>query len=167
MTNFEIIIITYSGIQLITMVVLAIITYRQMKIGRESIESMERGTKASFLPILMLGHSRYTSTDKILNIQLVNCGKGLAIKPTVIFPGQTDTTLNSIDVGQDGYNTIKYDMEFIFTKVLKEDQKIIIEYKDVFGRKIITQANLSKVKKLGPMADKQGIGWDSWDTITP
>ena len=63
---------------------MVVITYKQIKLGRESIESVERSTKASFLPILMLGHLRHTSTDKILNIQLTNCGKGLAIKPKVI-----------------------------------------------------------------------------------
>lgn len=167
MTNSEIIISISSGVQAFTTMVLAVITYKQMKLGRESVESMERNTKANFLPVLILGHVRHTSTDKVLNIQLINCGKGLAIKPKVIFPGKNDVTLNSIDVGKDDYTTIQYDMDYIINKVTDSDRKIVIEYKDVFGRKIITQANLIEINKLGPTVDKLGIGWESWDPITP
>lgn len=167
MTSSEIIISISAGIQTVATVILAVITYKQMKLGRESIESMERSTKAGFLPVLILGHARHTSTDKILNIQLINCGKGLAIKPKVMFPGKSDVQLNSIDVGKNDYTTIPYDMEYILTKVSERDRKIVIEYKDVFGRKIVTQANLSKIEKLGPAVDKPGIGWESWDPIIP
>ena len=69
MTTSETISLISSGLQTITTIILVVITYKQMKLGRESIESVERSTKASFLPILMLGHLRHTSTDKILNIQ--------------------------------------------------------------------------------------------------
>lgn len=167
MKTSEIITLIYSGIQAITTVALVVITYKQMKLGRESIESVERSTKANFLPILILGHARHTSNGKVLNIQLINCGKGLAIKPRVTFPGKDDVTLNSIDVGKDDYTTINYDIDFILNKVPDCDRKIIIEYKDVFGRKIITQAHLCKIEKLGPSVDKSGIGWESWDPITP
>src|SRR3989338_3262139 len=167
MTTSETISLISSGLQTITTIILVVITYKQMKLGRESIESVERSTKASFLPIIMLGHLRHTSTDKILNIQLTNCGKGLAIKPKVIFPGQPDVTLNSINIGETGYTTIECNMEFIFKKVNEFDRKIVIEYADVFGRKISTEANLIEIKKLGPSVDKLGIGWDSWTPIIP
>lgn len=167
MTNSEIITSISSGLQAITTGILVVITYKQMKQGRESVESMERSTKAGFLPILMLGHLRHSSTDKVLNIKLTNCGKGLAIKPTVIFPGQPDVTMNSINIGGSDYMTIEYNMEYIFKKVAEIDRKIIIEYKDVFGRKIITEAILSEIKKLGTSTDKSGIGWESWSPIIP
>jgi hypothetical protein len=167
MTNSEIITLIYSGIQMITTTVLVVITYKQMIQSQKSVESMEKSIKADFLPVLMLGFVAYSSTDRNLNIQLTNCGKGLAKKPKVIFPGQPDITINSINVGKTDNVSIAYNLEYILTKIDEKDRKIIIEYHDVFNRKIITEANLVEHKKLGPTSDKRGIGWESWTPIIP
>lgn len=167
MTTQEIINLIYSGVQAITTVVLVVITYKQMKQGQKSLESVDRSMKADFLPIIILGFSAYNSTEKILNISLTNCGKGLARKPRVIFPGQADIVINSLNVGEVGRVTVDYNTEYILTKTNEKDRKIVIEYHDVFDRKIITEANLIEYKKLGPGADQAGIGWETWTPIIP
>jgi archaellum component FlaF (FlaF/FlaG flagellin family) len=167
MTTSEIIISISSGVQAITTIVLVRITYKQMIQAQKSVESMERSIKADFLPVLMLGFTAYSSTNTTLNITLTNCGKGLAKKPKVIFPGQPDIIINSLNVGESDNVTINYNMQYILTKIDVRDRKIIIEYQDVFGRKIITEADLVKHEKLGPSGDESGIAWESWTPIIP
>lgn len=123
--------------------------------------------KADFLPVLMLAYSAYNSTDKILNIQLTNCGKGLARKPKIIFPGQPDITINSLNVGESGNATIEYNIEYVLKKIDLDARKIIIEYQDVFDRKITTEANLIEFNNFGPSGDKRGMAWDFWTPIIP
>ncbi len=167
MTNSEIIISVSAGIQAIATTVLVIITHGQMKQARKSVESMERSTKANFLPVLMIGISAWLSNEKTINVELTNCGKGLARKPRVIFPGQADITINSINVGEVDNVKIDYNIEYILTKIPESDRKIIIEYHDVFGRKIITEANLVELHIFGSSGKERGIGWDFWTPIIP
>lgn len=167
MTTSEIISAISSGVQGITTIVLVVITYKQMKQGQKSVESMDRSIKADFLPVLMLGLAGYSSTDKILNLSLTNCGKGLAIKPKVIFPGQADLTINSLNIGEVGNVTIEYKIDYLISKVPEKERKIVIEYLDVFGRKIITEANLVELHTFGTSGDKPGIGWESWTPKIP
>lgn len=153
-------------VQAITTVVLVWITYRQMKHARESVESVDRSMKADFLPILMLGLSTFNSNDTTLNIELSNCGKGVAIRPRVLFPGQDDIVINSISPEESGNATINYQLNYILNKVSERERKIIIEYHDVFGRKVVTEANLVSMK-LGTANDIDGVGWETWNPIIP
>lgn len=155
-----------SLVQAITTIALVIITILQMRLAQKSVESMERSIKAGFMPVLQLGILEYDSTDKILNIVLSNCGKGIAIKPKVIFPGHTDIVGNSIDVNESINFTIEYSSEYVIKKVVEAERKIVIEYHDVFNRKISTEANLIEVNRFGPLKNKPGISWDTWTPIT-
>ena len=168
MTTPDTISLIYSGVQAFTTIVLVIITFLQMKEAKKSVDLMERSLKADFLPILMLGIVEHISTDKVLNIILTNCGKGIAIKPKVIFPGHADIVINSINVNENGNSTIEdYSIDYILTKVSTGDRKIIIEYHDVFNRKISTEANLIEINRFGPERNKHGISWDTWTPIIP
>ena len=166
-TTPEIISLYSSGVQAFATIVLVIITWKQMAQAQKSVESMERSIKADFLPIIMLGIRPSGSSGKTLNISLLNCGKGVAIKPKVIFPGQADIVINSINEKESDNVTINYNKEFILKKIEDRDRKIIIEYKDVYGRKIITEANLVELDRLGPLGNENGIGWESWTPIIP
>lgn len=167
MTLPEKILAVSAGIQAIATIVLVVITYLQMKKATASVESMERSTKAGFLPIIVLGFVTHSSDDKHINIYLSNCGKGIAIKPKVIFPGQADITINSLNVGEQDNVTLEYNIEFILTKTADSDRKILVEYHDVFGRKIMTQAVLRECQNFGPDANGRGISWDTWAPIIP
>ena len=159
--------IVVAVIQVLSTIALVIITYKQIKLAANSVESMDRSMKADFLPILMLGIEEFSSTDTSLNIRLINCGKGIAIKPRVIFPGQADIVLNSININESGNARISYTIDYVLTKVSDADRKITIEYRDVFNRKIVTEANLIEVNRLGTTVDQHGISWDTWTPIIP
>ncbi len=166
--------ITSENIQIITSTasvvstaVLLCITYKQMKWAKMSVKEMENSIKADFLPVLILGLRAYSSTDNILNISLTNCGKGIAIKPKIIFPGQPDVTINSLDVGTSDNVIIRYNIDFILQKNEEHNGKITIEYRDIFGRLIKTEALLKEVNHFGTDSKKRGIGWDSWNPIIP
>ncbi len=154
-------------VQTLTTVVLAVITYFQMKLAALSVKSMENSIKAGFLPILMISLTKYNSTEKTLEIEFSNCGKGIALRPTIVFPGQDDIVNTSLDVGEKGNSTINYSIDFILNKVAEGQRKIVVEYFDVFGRKVVTEACLLEMNDFGPDADKRGIGWKVWNPIIP
>ncbi len=167
MTTLDKITIATLIVQTLTTVVLAVITYFQMKLAGLSVKSMENSIKAGFLPILMISLIKYSSTEKTLDIEFTNCGKGIALTPKILFPGHDDVVSISLDVGEKGNSTIEYGTDFILNKCTEGERKITIEYFDVFGRKVSTVADLIEMNDLGTDANKRGVGWKSWRPIIP
>lgn len=156
-----------AAVQAFATLVLVVITVLQMRQTNKSLGSMERSMKADFLPILAIGHRMTRFDEKVLSIYMTNCGKGIARKPKIIFPGQKDIVLNSLQVAEDENAQIEYNIEYILTKVPEYDRKIVIEYRDVYDRKITTEAKLVEKNNLGPDGKLHGLSWDTWTPIIP
>ena len=96
----EIVIIISSIVQATATVVLVIVTIFYAIQTKKTVDSMNRNSKADFLPILMLGYNFANSDDKELHVVLTNVGKGLAKRPVELkFPGVGSIRLNSINIG--------------------------------------------------------------------
>jgi hypothetical protein len=111
----------------------------------------------------MIGVLPTLSTDKILKIKLTNNGKGIARRPLKLtFPGVPTLTLNSLNVGDSSAATLNYNTEFVLEQE-ESNRKMCLEYEDVFGRKIKTEAFLIETNKFGPDGKSRGVTIHAWN----
>jgi|CXWL01.1.fsa_nt_gi hypothetical protein len=135
---------------------------------KKTVETMDRSSKAEFLPILMLGFRRASSNETKMHFTLKNVGRGLAKRPVkVTIPGATSLFLNSMTLeDEESVGIFTYDIGYILG--LPESQrKIVVEYHDIFSRTIKTEAPL-----VEHPADTEGglsrcLGWETWYPIIP
>lgn len=167
MISSETSIVISSAVQAVATAILVGVTIFYAIQTKKTVDSMDKNSKADFLPILMLGINPKLSSDKKLLISLENVGKGLAKRPVELrFPGVGPIRLNSMNVGEKTSAIIKYDIDHILDIPINE-RKISVSYRDIFDREIKTEAELKEKNTLGPEGKNRGIAWDSWTPIIP
>ncbi len=163
----EVVTMSSAVVQAIATAVLVGVTIFYAVQTKKTVETMDRNSKAEFLPVLMLAIYPATSNEKTLQISLTNIGKGMAIKPIEVrFPGVGPLRLNSLPVNEEAKATIRYDIAHILD-IDADQRKIRISYNDIFGRQISTEAVLVEVNNLGLNGNGRGISWESWTPIIP
>lgn len=173
MTTGEIALITSSAIQALATVVLVCVTIYYAIQTKKTVEAMDRSSKADFLPILMIGLYPTRSSDNTLELSIENVGRGLAKRPVkLMFPGVGPVYVNSISPksphspNEEERVTIHYDIGYVLS-LPEAERKIVLEYQDIFGRTIKTEAPLKEVATLGPQGNARGLAWDVWHPVIP
>jgi hypothetical protein len=167
LTSADYVSIISSSIQALATAILVGVTIYQARQTNKTIESMDKNSKAEFLPVLMLGMRIQECNETTLSIELTNEGVGLAKRPVIInFPGTAPLTINSISAGESGFAKITYQLSYIL-QLPVEQRKICVEYHDIFSRKIKTEAELVELNNLGTSGNGKGIGWNSWIPLFP
>ena len=167
MTTSEIISSSSSVVQACATFVLVGVTIYYAYQTKKTVNIMDRNSKESFLPIIMIGINRSDSNEHTLNVTLENVGKGLAKRPVkLIFPGVAPIFINSIPVGGEGKASIAYNIGYILN-LPENERKFNVEYQDIFGRNIKTEAFLKETHILGPESNQRGLLWDAWYPVIP
>ena len=149
-----------------TIVLVGVTIYYAVQTKR-TVDAMDHGSKNEFLPIIIPGHYPTLSKENSVRIELKNEGKGLAKRPfKVTFPGVAPIYVNSLPPKDKQDITINYDIGYVLSLETR-DRKMVIEYQDVFGRTIKTEATLIENSNLGPNGDAQGLTWDTWHCTLP
>lgn len=172
MTTSEIISLISSGVQAIATIALVGITFYYARQTKKTVDAMDRNSKAEFLPIIMLGIYQTRSSEKTLIVSLENVGKGLAKRPVrLTFPGVAPIFVNSISPkcispAAEEDVVINYDIGYVLS-LPEKDRKIVVEYQDIFGRNIKTEALLKETHNFGATSTERGLTWDVWTPIIP
>lgn len=163
----ELVSIWSTAVQALATVVLVVVTIYQARQTNRTIRSMDKNSKAEFLPILALGTYIAECDETTLSIHLSNEGAGLAKRPVVInFPGVAPVHINSISKGESAKAKLTYQLDYIL-QLPVEQRKICVEYHDIFSRIIKTEAALVEQSNLGVVGKGRGIGWESWTPVIP
>ena len=168
----ETVTIVSLSIQALATVVLVGVTLYYAVQTKRTVQAMDRNAKTEFLPIIMIGQKPLDSGEQTMKIRLENVGKGLAKRPVkVICPGVAPIFVNSISprsVDPEGSQdvTIKYDTNYILS-LPETERLLVIEYEDVFGRNLKTEAHLEERHNLGKNANERGMSWDVWSPVLP
>lgn len=172
MTTSEVILLICSGVQAFAMLVLVGVTIYYAYQTKKTVSAMDRNNKIEFLPIIMIGINRKFSDERQLSISLENVGKGLAKRPVKFtFPGVAPIFVNSIipkSISPEEKESINIDYDINYVLSLQEnDRKMVVEYQDVFGRCIKTEALLKERHNAGDTGKERYLTFDEWYPIIP
>lgn len=137
-----------SAIQAIFTVILVLTTIYYAWQTKKTVKEAENSRKDSRLPIIrveMQGPIMHYKDKKYIFLSFENIGYGLARNINILFPNKEITALENLNISEKG--SIEIDLlsgEDIKINELPEDKKVItIEYDDIFGRKIKTEAKFA------------------------
>jgi hypothetical protein len=161
----------YSGaIQAFATLFLVGITVYYAFQTKRTVKEMNKTRKMTFLPIISVGDISVAqlsnNNDYTLRagIKIKNEGQGIARDVKIIFPLSQEMTFGAISVGKDNYGYFELNLENEVLDLPKEERYIIIKYRDIFNRQIITRALIEEVER-----DQiyKGMGINSWEIILP
>ncbi len=143
----------------LAIVIYSIETYRLRDKTYRLVEESDKSRKYEFLPILSI--KTYSKDYNFLRVGVSNIGKGLAQNIIVFMPSIVDPIkLHNLAPGEE----TMADFNMMPPNVLhfaEKGQKPKVEYMDIFGRKIVSEAEL----KTHPQYNALAI--ESWQLILP
>lgn len=162
------ILIGYSAlIQALATVVLVFLTAYYVSQSRKSAQELEQSRKSDFLPMLAV---RLEARDpRTVDIYLSNIGRGLAQHPVVRLPfEQPQEITENIAPGQENV-LITFENIGIpeILEVEEEDRILRVEYLDIFGEIVASEARIVADTAEDGSLLKETIALADWKIILP
>ena len=157
----------YSAlIQAIATVVLVALTLYYVKQAKKSATELERTRKAAFIPLLSVDME--ATTARSLTVSVKNIGHGLAQHPKVSLPFEEAKRVGeSLEPGGSGIVTFENVGIPEILELPELERKLRVEYGDIFGRVVVTEAVLvADIPEDGELT-KETISVADWRIIQP
>jgi len=158
----------YSAlIQALATVVLVVLTIYYVRQVRRSAEELERTRKSDFMPMLAVRlESRGVRT---VDVYLSNIGRGLAQRPVVKVPFEQPREIE--ETIMPGQENVLVTFENIgvpeILEIPEEERLLRVEYKDIFGRTLASEARLVSDEAEDGEVTKETIALADWQIVLP
>jgi len=158
----------YSAlIQALATVVLVVLTAYYVRQVRKSATELERTRMSEFLPILAV-HAE-ARDPKTLDVYLTNIGRGLAQHPRVLLPFVEPKKAG--EVVAPGQENVLVTLEHVGTpevlELPREERKLVVEYGDIFGRIVKTEAYIQAEEAEDGELIKEQLAIADWEVVLP
>lgn len=167
-SQFVIFLNAYSAlIQALATVVLVVLTAYYVRQVRHSAIELEETRKSEFMPILEV-HMEMDGPRSV-RVGLNNIGRGPAQDPTVSLPfEQPQQPMKVIAPGQKNVR-VQFDGVGVPEILeLPESERVLrVEYGDIFGRTLITQAILTRQESADGEVTKETLTMADWQVLLP
>lgn len=154
-------------IQALATVVMAGLTIYYVSQAHRSATELEQSRKSEFIPILTINAE--ATDDNGLDVSLGNIGKGLAQNPYVFVPFEKEPQkAGSIRPGEEGtiISFTHLGIAEIF-EIPQEERMLRVEYQDIFGRTVVSEAMLMPGKNADGEDDTSRLCVERWAVRIP
>ena len=153
-------------IQAVATVVLVGITIFYAIQTRKTVKEMKQARLFEFIPILSV-HVQSLSYN-LIRVSLKNVGRGLARNPKIWIPSIVDPVAvrDNLAVGDETIKDINVQPSTIL-QFQDEQRKIRVEYLDVFGRTVESEARLMPETTIENTPRKYFLKSENWKPILP
>jgi hypothetical protein len=169
MTNdFVVFLNAYSAlIQALATVVLVVLTSYYVRQARKSAQELEQTRRSEFLPLLSVRME--TRDTRTIDVYLSNIGHGIAQDPTVALPFEKpQQPMKMMAPGQDNELVTFENVGIPEILELPENERVLrVEYGDIFGRTLTTEAYLAPEEADDGEPAKQTLTITDWKVFLP
>ncbi|MCI0619699.1 hypothetical protein L0Y40_01535 [Candidatus Wolfebacteria bacterium] len=158
----------YSAlIQALATAVLVVLTSYYVRQARKSTIELEQTRRSEFLPLLTLRME--TRDARTIHVYLSNIGRGLAQDPTVTLPFEKpQQPMKMVVPGQENVRVTFESVGIPEILELPEKERVLkVEYGDIFGRTLVTEAYLASEEAADGELTKQTLTIADWKVFLP